>query len=202
MDWVPPRFPRDTIFECLQAACKFLSSKGISVSRFRKCKCDMLQLPCTLWDMFSYSWTMPVGQARRTERHKLYIIVKKTAWAGEVRVYHQPQLYSNDGEFCISVFASLITLLVVDMTMVSECKRTVCRKGMGRCIPWSKRLVGNHNLVLKLELKRLLKMCRCAKFSHIAILSWMQNLHVLTKDSPTETDSNTVPSFITALLHV
>ena len=54
-------------------------------------------------------------------------------WGGvgrEAWVYHQPQLYSDDGEFCKLVFASLnITLLVVDITTAFECKRTAYRKG-------------------------------------------------------------------------
>lgn len=42
-----------------------------------------------------------------------------------------PQLYSDDGEFCKLVFASLnISLLTVDTIMVSECKRMVYRKSM------------------------------------------------------------------------
>lgn len=123
-------------------ACKFLSSKGISVLIFRKCKRDMLQLPCTLWDAFSYSWTMPVCQTIKTERHKLYYIVrreKSAGWGGggegrqgqrEAWVYHQPQLYNADREFCKLVFASLnFTLLVADITMAFERKRMVCRKG-------------------------------------------------------------------------
>lgn len=45
-------------------------------------------------------------------------------------------------------------------------------------------------------------MCRFAKFSHTGTLSWMQTLHVCTKDSPREIDRYTVPSLTIALVYV
>lgn len=107
------------------------------------------------------------------------IVVREKRGGGRMSISPNSALQWRQEKFCVLALAAMnITLLIVHIAIVFECRKA------GKVNP---RIDGKRHSLECEDLQSLITQQ----------FSWMQNPHVLTKDSPIKPDKNTAPSFTT-----